>query len=217
MKKKGTIAFALIISSLASTAAIAAPVTEDQDVTVEIQGGSLALTSADINTFGTHTLKAKQGIITTNFKDKVIVEDSTGLQEGWNLAVSVSDFEEVTDASLTIPAENLSIVKPTVEDVTSGTAVTNTFIKTFNTDRMTLDTTAVNVATGEAGKSGGTFEFLFGELSTASTSKLLGENHLEDQAFELTVDPSEIKLKAGSAPSQFVATVTWTLSSGPGI
>lgn len=220
MKKSfiaAAVAGAAIVSMVPTNVDAAVADTATQDVNVNITGGSLTLDPTTINSFGTHTLVPKTAIVTTSFTKPVTVEDSTGLQEGWNLTLTTTDFVEQTDNAKTIPATALTLIKPTIQNLTVPglPTVPTDEVTVMTSERTALKTEAVKIASGAAGKSGGTFAFTFGEISATPNSNPLGDTPKVGQALELTIDPSKIKINSGGVESQFVSTLTWTLSTGP--
>lgn len=207
MKKLVTTGLAVALSLSMAGSAFAQTVTSDETSDFNLVGGTLELETSPIVSFGDLELTAQPKTHKTSFEESLNVIDATGLQRGWRVDVSASQFAVVEPdggfASGTeaheLPVGSLSLAP--LDDI-SRVGVGSGNLPSNTVDRLSLiDDGAVKIAEAGVGEGMGEFDLAYAEDSLS-----------------LVVDSTTAKLDEVNYPSgitPYEATLTWNLIQAP--
>ncbi|WP_121605984.1 WxL domain-containing protein [Virgibacillus sp. Bac332] len=197
----------MVVGLSIPTVSFADTVTSEEISDFNLVGGELELETSPVVSFGELELTAQPETHKTSFETNFNVKDATGLQRGWRVDVSASQFKVVEPeggfASGTeayeLPVGSLSLSPlDDISRVGIGTGV----LPKDTVDRSTLiDDGAVKVAEARVGEGMGEFDLTYAE-----------------DALSLVVDSTTAKLDEVNYPdgiTPYEATLTWNLIQAP--
>lgn len=179
---------------------------------VDILSGSLNLSAPSVST-PFSSLRLSGVTQTTNASlSPLIVSDSTGIFNGWNVTTQASQFTEQTPSTgfstgtsaLTLPKNSL-VLDTSGGSITAGSGskpVSNTGGPIFKSTGLSIDTLLpVTILEANSNYGSGTYTVTF-----------------PTNALQLTLNPSTTKVDSVNYPSEptpYTSTITFTVSSAP--